>query len=396
MGGFDVTNTSERITKQPYNGVFFSSANASTWTPEQSKDLKFKLNRASFSGSSSTLTLTNDVVPPKKLGGNPLATTQNSGVITVTHKNHGMYGGGTVTIAGAVDTNGIVAGNINGNRVISNITHDSYTITAGSSDVSTNSAAGIGAGGGSAITATENRHMDLIYPVISNITLPGTSVRYFLTTYTGKSINGTETAYQAKAEREILVNKNFTFDAPSVIGSAINESTSMGSAKSFKLRCVLSTTDEAISPVIDLNRASVHTVENLISSSGGSETTATGGAELARYITKKVELNEEADSATVFLNVLRPGASNVDLYYRTLEGGSSADINDVAFTAATPAESIPVNESSFSEVRYDLTESVLTAANIGSFGTIQFKIVLRSTSTSNPPLIKDFRAICAT
>ena len=396
MGGFDVTNTSERITKQPYNGVFFSSANASTWTPEQSKDLKFKLNRASFSGSSSTLTLTNDVVPPKKLGGNPLATTQNSGVITVTHKNHGMYGGGTVTIAGAVDTNGISAGNINGNRVISSITHDSYTITAGSSDTSTNSAAGIGAGGGSAITATENRHMDLIYPVISNITLPGTSVRYFLTTYTGKSINGTETAYQAKAEREILVNKNFTFDAPSVIGSAINESTSMGSAKSFKLRCVLSTTDEAISPVIDLNRASVHTVENLISSSGGSETTATGGAELARYITKKVELNEEADSATVFLNVLRPGASNVDLYYRTLEGGSSADINDVAFTAATPAESIPVNESSFSEVRYDLTESVLTAANIGSFGTIQFKIVLRSTSTSNPPLIKDFRAICAT
>jgi hypothetical protein len=33
MGGFDVTNTSERITKQPYNGVFFSSANASTCTP---------------------------------------------------------------------------------------------------------------------------------------------------------------------------------------------------------------------------------------------------------------------------------------------------------------------------------------------------------------------------
>ena len=396
MGGFDVTNTSERITKQPYNGVFFSSANASTWTPEQSKDLKFKLNRASFSGSSSTLTLTNDILPPKKLGGNPFATTQNSNVVTVTHKNHGMYGGGTVTFGtGTVAAfNGITAAQMEGNRVISNVTHDSYTVVAGGT--STNSAAGVGAGGGDNVTATENRHMDLIYPVISNITLPGTSVRYFLTTYTGKSINGTETAYQAKPEREILVNKNFTFDAPSVIGSAINESTSMGSAKSFKLRCVLSTTDEAISPVIDLNRASVHTVENLISSSGGSETTATGGAELARYITKRVELNEEADSATVFLNVLRPGASNVDLYYRTLEGGSSADINDVAFTAATPSESIPVNESSFSEVRYDLTESVLTAANIGSFGTIQFKIVLRSTSTSNPPLIKDFRAICAT
>jgi hypothetical protein len=396
MGGFDVTNTSERITKQPYNGVFFTSANASTWTPEQSKDLKFKLNRASFSGSSSTLTLTNDILPPKKLGGNPFATTQNSNVVTVTHKNHGMYGGGTVTFGtGTVAAfNGITAAQMEGSRVISNITHDSYTVVAGGT--STNSAAGIGAGGGSAVTATENRHMDVIYPVISNITLPGTAVRYFLTTYSAKSINGTETAYQAKAEKEILVNKNFTFDAPSLIGSAINESTSMSSAKSFKLRCVLSTTDEAISPVIDLNRASIHTIENIISSSGGSETTATGGAELSRYITKRVELNEEADSITMFLNVLRPGASNVDVYYRTLEGGSSADINDVTFIAATPSESIPVSESSFSEVRYDLTESVLTAANIGSFGTVQFKIVLRSTSTSNPPLIKDFRAICAT
>ena len=128
--------------------------------------------------------------------------------------------------------------------------------------------------------------------------------------------------------------------------------------------------------------------------SNGFLTTATAAEstnpELARYITKRVELNEEADSATVFLNVLRPGTSNVDLYYRTLEGGSSANISDVAFTAATPAESIPVNESSFSEVRYDLDENTLSAASIGSFGTIQFKIVLRSTSTSNPPLIKDF------
>jgi hypothetical protein len=96
------------------------------------------------------------------------------------------------------------------------------------------------------------------------------------------------------------------------------------------------------------------------------------------------------------MNVNRPGSANIDLYYRTLEGGSSADINDVTFTLASPAEAIPVTEGSFSEVRYDLDETVLAAANIGSFGTIQFKIVLRSTSTSNVPKVKDFRAICAT
>ena len=395
MGGFDLTNTSERITKQPYGGVFFSSQNASTWTPEQSKDLKFKLNRCSFNTSSKTLTLVNDALPAKRLPANPLTTTQNSGVITVTHKNHGMYGGGTnkVVIAGAVDTNGIAAANINGTHTIANITHDSYTITALNSDVSTNSSAGAGAGGGTIVTATENRHMDVMYPVIQNIQIPGTSIRFHLTSKTNKSINGSETAYSNVSEFEILPNKNFSFSSPRVIASPANETQNLSGAKSFQIRCVLSTTDEAHSPVIDLNRTSVHTIQNIVSSSGGAENVASGGAELSKYITKKVELNEEADSATVFLNVNRPAASNVDLYFRVLEGGSNADISDVAFTAATPVESIPVNENSFTEVRYDLTESVLSNK---SFGTIQFKIVLRSTSTSNVPKIKDFRAICAT
>jgi hypothetical protein len=140
-----------------------------------------------------------------------------------------------------------------------------------------------------------------------------------------------------------------------------------------------------------MNRASVHTIQNIISSTNpaGAENVASGGAELTRYITKKVELNEEADTATVFMNVNRPGSANVDLYYRVLEGGSSADINDVAFVAAAPTEAIPVNERSYSEVRYDIDPT-------GSFGTVQFKIVLRSTVSSTPPKIKDFRAICAT
>tara|TARA_B100000900_G_scaffold55113_1_gene41012 strand:+ start:590 stop:5848 length:5259 start_codon:yes stop_codon:yes gene_type:complete len=390
MGGFDLTNTSERITKQPYGGVFFSSQNASTWTPEQSKDLKFKLNRCSFSTASKTLTLVNDAIPARRLPGNPLSTTSGGKVITVTHKNHGMYGSGSrVTIAGAATMNGITGSDIDGTYSISNVTHDSYQFTAGGS----NNASATGAGGGSAVTATENRHMDVMYPVIQNIQIPGTSIRFHVTTKTNKSINGSETAYGNISEFEILPNKNLSFPSPRVIASGVNETQNLGGAKSFQIRCVLSTSNEALSPVIDLNRTSVHTIQNIVSSNGGAENVATGGAELARYITKKVELNEEADSATVFLNVNRPAASNVDLYFRVLEGGGTGDLSDIAFTALAPVESIPVNENSFSEVRYDLTEALLANK---SFGTIQFKIVLRSTSSSNVPKIKDFRAICAT
>ena len=38
-----------KIDKQPYLGSLFKSQNASTWEPDQNKDLKFKLNRAVFS-----------------------------------------------------------------------------------------------------------------------------------------------------------------------------------------------------------------------------------------------------------------------------------------------------------------------------------------------------------
>src|SRR6056300_886484 len=395
MGGFDLTNSSERITKQPYNGVFFSSQNASTWTPEQSKDLKFKLNRASFTGSSAEITLVNDVLPVRKLVGNPLATTSGSKVITVTHKNHGMHDSASqVTIAGAATTNGITGSDIDGTYTISNITHDSYTITATGS----NNATATGAGGGSSVTATENRHIDVMHPVIQNMQVPGTSLRFFATIYSSQSIDGSEAAHQPSNEFEILPNKNFIFDAPKLIGSGIQESSNMSNNKSLAIRCVLSTTNEALSPVIDMNRASVHTIQNIVNSAEDNqsdyanyvaETSASGGSELTRYITKKVELNEEADIITVFMNVNRPASSNIDLYYRVLEGGSSLDITDVAFIEATPTESIPVNERSFAEVRYDIDPT-------GSFGSVQFKIVLRSSVSSTPPKIRDFRAICAT
>ena len=384
MGGFDVTDTSQRITKQPYNGVFFSSANASTWTPEQSKDLKFKLNRCSFTGSSAEITLVNDALPSRRLTSNPFYFTSGSANVIVNHKNHGMYNtSASVTISGVASGtyNGIAHTALNGTHTVTAFTNDTYTIDVGSN------ASATGYAGGSGIRATENRHIDVMYPSIENIAVPGTTLRFYATMYSGKSLNGTETPYQAVAEFEVLPNRNFQFNIPKLIGSAIEETNNMSGNKSFALRCVLSTTDEALSPVIDMNRASVHTIQNIISSNNGSETSATGGAELCRYITKKVELNEQADIATVFINALRPGAGDIDLYWRVTT--ADEDISAVDWTEATPVNPIPANSSEFSEVRYDIDPT-------GSFGAVQFKIVLKSTISSSPPLVKDFRAICAT
>ena len=100
---------------------------------------------------------------------------------------------------------------------------------------------------------------------IQNLTLPNTQLRFFATTYSGKSISGTETPYQAQPEFEILPGTNVIFAVPRLIANADNES-QQGNNKGYALRCALSTTKTNLTPLIDLNRASVVTVQNRINS----------------------------------------------------------------------------------------------------------------------------------
>ena len=383
MGGFDATDQNNRITKQPYNGVFFTSANASTWTPEQSRDLKFKLNRCEFSGSGAELNLVHDMLPAALRIRNPMTSTINSGIVTVQHKNHGMQNANNpkVWFTGVEAFNGLLADNLNGTHDIisSSITHDSYQFTARAGDTAT----ATGSGGGGEVYATENRQMDMVRNVIQDLQIPGTQIRYYLTPYSEQEVAG--------AEGEILANQNIKFAIPKSIASPSNTS---ATTKTYNLRCVFTTERSTLSPVIDMDRASLFTIQNrVIDNPTGDELSPTGGNQLARYITKKVELAEEADKIDIFLNINRPRSANVDLYWRVVEGGSSTDITTVAWQPGYPNEAISVNDnpSVFKEVQYEIDP-----INPGSFATMQFKIVLRSSNSATVPLVKDFRAIAST
>ena len=52
-----------RITANPYAGVLFKSQNSSTWTPDQTKDLKFVLRRASFNPATTGTINFNELIP---------------------------------------------------------------------------------------------------------------------------------------------------------------------------------------------------------------------------------------------------------------------------------------------------------------------------------------------
>ena len=102
-------------------------------------------------------------------------------------------------------------------------------------------------------------------------------------------------------------------------------------------------------------------------------------------------MNNEADVLDVFLNANKPAGANIDLYFKVLAAGDDSDFDSLTWTVAPPDTAIVTNDSgAYNEVHYTIDPA------IGKFGSFAFKIVLRSTNTSNVPTVKDFRAVAAT
>ena len=91
MGEKDLI-TSQTIAGQPYAGSLFMSQNASTWTAEQTDDLKFNIKFAQFSiNKTPVLKFDNKALPVHTLQSNPIETFSGQTYVRVLNYSHGMY-----------------------------------------------------------------------------------------------------------------------------------------------------------------------------------------------------------------------------------------------------------------------------------------------------------------
>jgi hypothetical protein len=93
--------TNSIISDQPYAGVLFKSQNASTWTPDQYEDLKFRIYRCDFTSSTGVTSFVNADLgignaQILNLRSNPIQMTSISNVININHSNHGMVASGSL------------------------------------------------------------------------------------------------------------------------------------------------------------------------------------------------------------------------------------------------------------------------------------------------------------
>lgn len=395
-GKFLLGSNTRRLMKQPTLGSFFKSQNGSTWTPDQERDMMFRIRRAVFTTSAATAYFENVDLPVTKLGSNPILTTNTSGTIRIYHPNHGLLASDKVTISGAVDTNGITAAQINTQQTVVDADDaDSYTVTTAGTATST------GRGGGTAVKAYHNYPYNIAHFAVNALKFPETTLNFSLKTTSSQSLAGSETAYSKDSSYNATYpNTDIDFTSVKMVASAENETASLSGERSIALKASMQTTSDFLSPVIDLQRLSATLVGRRIDNQAASpatgfnvpasfvaETDANNGSSIAKHITKPVTLSEPAVGLKLIFSANRPSDSSIEVYYKVLESGSDVSFGDTAWVAATIDETIQSDEdkSIYRDYNYTIEEDPFTR--------FQLKFVFKSSNQAKYPTIKDLRVI---
>jgi hypothetical protein len=298
----------------------FKSQDGTLWTEDQLTDLKFNINRAVFNtaDAGATFRCVNNPQQGQQLPNNPLTFMHGSNKIRVGHKNHGFASGDTVRLyspsygaVGLADStrrfNNIPYGEILGNYIssgttlayyrsdsafaashsrllISDVTYDTYTVTVSSvADLGATAVTGLttsSQGGGDWI-GLNNILYQIIKPNVRALTFEPTSL-----TFNAKMLRGfdydtdaeTRTSPYSWIDKQLNINTDNILDTSCIVLAEVNEydrvdtsylvSAGLGGPQvwtnSFIGSLTLSTTDDAVSPAIDLSTFNLDTVQHRI------------------------------------------------------------------------------------------------------------------------------------
>ena len=272
---------------------------------------------------------------------------------------------------------------------IQNPTLDSY-------DLAVSSIGGLGIrSGGHNIIATQNVQYEVLAPQIQRMLLPKTNITARVNTISGTSINDGTTLSQNSFSNDgifndVVLGQNNYFTSPRLICSAINESTELNGAKSFRMDLTMLSTSTTVSPIIDTDRMSITTISNRINSPSDANTAKVPSGDLhdGVYITRIAELANPSASIKLIFAGYRPPNTVIKPLYRVVPNGSTDSIDTFGWEFF-PTENAKIPGTTeivtFFDYEYEVTGL--------DFTQYQIKIVFVSPNQAYVPMIKDLRAI---
>jgi hypothetical protein len=292
---------------------------------------------------------------------------------------------------------------------IANIDMNSYTVTLTTAPT-VSGASTISTVGGISTYASENYRFETFKTQVSALQLPNTTITAGIKSTSGTSPSGSETSFTTEtSSNAFALNENFDLDTTRIVCSTINETNELAGAKSLFIPLVLTTNNSNLSPIIDLDRASMIAVGNSLNSIDSSSdvyanynasTEPVGDNNAAIYITKKVALENPATALKVFFagNVLN--TAEVELLFKILRSDSSDDFDDIGYeyfnTDGSPDSTVATSLATTDFQQYVYTAGVKDDGigdSLPEFIQFAIKIVMKGTNAAQPPKIKDLRAI---
>ena len=185
----------------------------------------------------------------------------------------------------------------------------------------------------------------------------------------------------------------------------------MPGAKSFTLDVTISSTNEDVSPVVDVFDSNITIKSNKVNAPITNYTTDRRSNTLLEdphtfsYVTSVIELENPASSLKVILAAFKPGTSDIRVLYR-LRRADGSDVDKV-FELMPGFNNIDINgkviDGKNNDGRSDrqisnsvagqFLEHQFTANSLPQFSGYQIKVEVISTNQAQSPSIRDFRVI---
>jgi len=376
-----------------------------SWVRDNSRGLKYILQKCKFDTTNNyTINLANPDLGLRILPDNSISTYPDTQKITITDPDHSFSVGGMVEIDcelgdNITDIGGWTKGMISCRHRITEVTWNTYSFdnyyvndVENKLPINTLPGSDIVIFGKDISTDFDIQYDDLVLNT-NSITLTGSDLKYQIKGMSGKSLDGSESAYVVdnvydSIEPRVDYKPNGVKKVASQLNSRI---AGISGDKSLKLKAVLSTNNENISPVVDKYNVNIIAVENLINNQidgAGENDTDENMKACARRIFKSVNLYESATGLKVsFLGSVQPSAS-LSVYYKTLDVDSNDSIDNNKWQLMSIDSDVTksLNENEFYKYNY-------TVDGLNPFKAFKIKIVMSSSDSTKVPLISKFAAI---
>jgi len=274
-------------------------------------------------------------------------------------------------------------------------------------------------GGGDKIFASRNKQFSKLEFENNFIRkFESTSVDSSIRTVSSTSVDGTEVSFKDKGFESVGINSTNTFTDPRMVCSRVNETTSLNSNqfkdnKSFTLQLTLSTDNEDLSPVINLNNSNLIVENNRINQPISTNSYPVDGRVNSNvddpnaliYVSNRIELAQSASSIKVLLSAFRSQFSDIRVLYKIFRddtpdesqvwqlfpGYLNLDVNNkIVDPSKNDGRSDKLVPSSFED---EYREYSFTIDDLPQFTSFAVKIVGTSTNQAFTPIIEDLRVI---